>query len=332
MYNCERPIFIFGCPRSGTSLVSRLLNSHPRIGVPFESHLYAKFLPRMRRYGDLALEDNRRDLLRDMLSLLRGWAHKPDLEQCVASMHAPTLHGAVDSILHGWCVQHGKSRWGEKTPRHALYWREILSGFPDAQIVHMIRDGRDVAMSWKRARFGPKHLFVAAERWREYLVMMSAARRALPESQFLELRYEELVAAPDEVLGRLCGFLGEPFAPQMLSFHRDRTPYRTDERNVRNLARPLMRGNAEKWRRCMSQDEVLLVEAAAGPALARAGYEVSHPDPRVSPFKRRLYRLGHPFLRLVAMARNTQGQRDALRDFWALSKNRLGLQGSDHRS
>lgn len=323
MYNCERPIFIFGCPRSGTSLLSRMLNSHPHVGVPFESHLYAKFLPRVGRYGDLSLEDNRRDLLRDMSSVLRGWTIKPELEASLARMRSPTLHGAVDSILYGWCVRHGKSRWGEKTPRHAAYWREILGGFPDAQIVHLVRDGRDVAMSWKRARFGPKHLYVAAERWREFVAMMAAARRALPATQFFELRYEDLVAAPERQLGMLCEFLGEPFAPQMLSFHDDRTPYRTDERNLRNLTRPLMRGNIAKWRRSMSADEVLIAEAAAGPALVRAGYGLRNPDPRLSPVKRRLYRLTHPVLRLVAMAKNTQGQRDALRDIWALSKNRL---------
>lgn len=323
MYNCDRPIFIFGCPRSGTSLLSRILNSHPRIGVPFESHLYAKFLPRMRRYGELSVEANRRVLLRDMLSVLRGWPQRPDLEQSLARMRAPTLHGAVDSILYGWCAEHGKSRWGEKTPQHAWYWREILSGFPDAQIIHLIRDGRDVAASWKQARFGPKHLYVAAERWREFLVMMAAARRALPASQFFELRYEDLLAAPESSIGALCDYLREPPAPQMLSFYRDRTPYRTDERNLRNLSRPLMRNNVEKWRRSMSAKEVLLVEAAAGPQLARAGYGLSNADPRVSPLKRQLYRLVHPFLRVVAMAKNTQGQVDALRDFWALSKNRL---------
>jgi hypothetical protein len=323
MYNCERPILIFGCPRSGTSLLSRILNSHPRIGVPFESHLYAKFLPRVRRYGDLSVAANRRSLLRDMLSVLRGWEERPDLDHSLQRMRSPTLHGAVDSILYGWCVERGKSRWGEKTPRHATYWREILSGFPDAQIVHLIRDGRDVAVSWKRARFGPKHLYVAAERWRDFVAMMAAARRALPESQFFELRYEDLVANPEREIRALCGYLGEPYAPQMLSFHEDRTPYRTDERNLRNLRRPLIQSNVAKWRRNMLPKDVLIVEAAAAAALARAGYDLSNADPRVSPTKRRLYRLLHPFLRLVAMAKNTQGQRDALRDFWALSKNRL---------
>lgn len=323
MYNCERPIFVFGCPRSGTSLLSRILNSHPRIGVPFESHLYAKFLPRVRRYGDLSVEGNRRALLRDMLSVLRGWTFKPTLEASLESMKSPTLHGAVDGILYAWCVAHGKSRWGEKTPRHTTYWREILAGFPDAQIVHLIRDGRDVAASWKRARFGPKHLYIAAERWREFLAVMAAARRALPESQFFELRYEDLVENPARAVGALCAYLGEPFAPQMLSFYEDRTPYRTDERNVLNLTRPMLRSNVAKWRRSLAPKDVLIVEAAAHPELLRAGYGLRNADPRVSATKRQLYRLVHPFLRLAAMTRNTQGQRDALRDLWALSKNRL---------
>ena len=323
MYNCERPIFIFGCPRSGTSLLSRILNSHPRIGVPFESHLYVKFLPRVHRYGDLSVEANRRALLRDMLSVLRGWSPRPDLARALEGMRAPTLHGAVDTILTDWCAQQGKPRWGEKTPQHAFFWQDLLAGFPAAQVIHLVRDGRDVAASWKQARFGPKHLYVAAERWREYLRLMAKVRQALPAPQFFELKYEELVLSPEKTVGALCEYLGEPYAPEMLSFYRDRTPYRTDERNLKNLTRPLLQDNIEKWRRSMPAHDVLIVEAAAKAQLERAGYSVTNADPRVSSVKRGLYRLVHPLLRLVAMAKNTQGQADAVKDLWALSKNRL---------
>src|SRR5690606_25163547 len=97
------------------------------------------------------------------------------------------------------------------------------------------------------------------ERWRELVAMMAAARRALPESQFHELRYEDLVANPEREVRALCAYLGEPFAPQMLAFYEDRTPYRTDERNLRNLTRPLLTSNVAKWRRSMAPKDVLIV-------------------------------------------------------------------------
>jgi hypothetical protein len=239
-------------------------------------------------------------------------------------MRAPTLHGAVDGILHDWCAQQGKQRWGEKTPQHAFHWREISSGFPRAQFIHLMRDGRDVAASWKQARFGPKHLYVAGQRWREYLEVMAAIRKSLPASRFFELRYEDLMLAPERCIADLCDYLREPYAPEkMLSFYRDRTPYRTDERNLENLTRPLMQDNIEKWRRSMPAEDVLIVEAVAKTELERAGYEVTNADHRVSPLWGRFYRLAHPLRRVLAMARNTQGQLDALRELWALSKNRL---------
>ena len=324
MYNCERPIFIFGCPRSGTSLLSRILNSHPQIGIPFESHFYSKFLPRIGRYGNLRRESNRRLLLRDMLSLLHEWSPDPDLERALAGMREPSLHGAIDSIMSDWCAMHGKRRWGEKTPRHLFQWREIYSGFPRAQFVHLIRDGRDVALSWKKARFGPKHLYVAARRWRENLAEMSNAREAIPAAQFFELRYEDLLAAPEETARALCNYLGETFSIEMLSFYKDPTPYRTDARNNRNVRRPLIRDNVEKWRREMGTRDLHIVEAAAKDELEGAGYPVVNADARVGRLEGLGYRaVLHPLLRLGAMARNKRGHLEAMREFWALSKNRL---------
>lgn len=324
MFNCDRPVFVFGCPRSGTSLLSRILNAHPRIGIPFESHFYTKFARRIQRYGDLAVAANRRRLLRDMLDTLYGWSSKPELDRAFAGMKHASLHGAVDSIIHEWCLRHGKERWGEKTPFHARHWRDIASAFPEAQFVHLVRDARDVTASWKRAPFGPKHLYVAAQRWRDYLLTMAEARSALPASRFFELRYEELVRTPQATIRSLCEYLGEPYAPEMLSFHTDTTPYFTDERNLENLTRPLIRDNVCKWRTQMSPKDVAIVEAVAGDQLEAAAYPLTDAGARLDPFEAFCYRFVlHPALRLRSMAGNTKGQIDALRDLLTFSKSRV---------
>ncbi|MBN1237222.1 MAG: sulfotransferase [Gammaproteobacteria bacterium] len=324
MFNCDRPVFVFGCPRSGTSLLSRILNTHPRIGIPFESHFYTKFVPRLRRYGDLSVETNLRRLLADMLGTLHGWTSVPELEPTLAGVKHASLHGAVDGIVAAWCRHHGKPRWGEKTPYHARYWREISAAFPEAQFVHLIRDARDVAASWKRAPFGPKHLYVAARRWREFLLSMDEARGALGEARFYSLRYEDLIEAPERTIRDLCGFLGEDYAPEMLTYHRDSTPYFTDVRNLENLTRPLMRDNVYKWQKDMPKKDIMMIEAAAKDQLKAAGYPVTDDGARLNPAAGFFYTwILHPALRVKSMAANTKGQIEAIKDLRAFSRNRL---------
>jgi hypothetical protein len=239
-------------------------------------------------------------------------------------MKQPTLHGAVDGIMHAWCMQQRKERWGEKTPNHTHAWREVSSAFPEAQFVHLIRDARDVAASWLSAPFGPKHAYVAAKRWREYVLTMEEARRSLPASRFFEMRYERLIESPEVSLRQLCEYLREPYAPQMLHFNTDTTPYLTDERNTENLTRPLMRNNIYKWRRKMPKKEVVIIEAVAKTQLENAGYAVTNADAKVHPLTGFYYGfVVHPMLRARSMAANTKGQIEALKDLWAFSKSRL---------
>lgn len=111
---------MFGCGRSGTSLLSRILNHHPNIAVPFESHVFNTYFPLLRYYGDLENVRNRRRLVADILAsyYFRHWKPEPD-EQL----------------------------------------REL---YPNARVIHIVRDGRDVAVSLIGARFGPKTVFKAA--------------------------------------------------------------------------------------------------------------------------------------------------------------------------
>lgn len=324
MFNCDSPIFIFGSGRSGTSLLSRILNSHPRIGIPFESHLYEKFLLRLRYYGDLSVESNRRALLQDMVDLLYNWSPRASIDRSLAGMKENSLHGAIDSLIFDWCCQLGKKRWGEKTPNHGYYWEEILRGFPNAKFVHIIRDGRDVAISWKQARFGPKHYYVAAKRWRDYLITMAEARKSILTANFFELRYEDLIRSPETTLRALCAYLGEEYYPEMLSFHKDTTPYPTDKRNLRNLSQPLMRHNINKWVYNMTPKEVFIFEAIAKEQLEQNGYPVKNTSAHVEwPMAFCYEFMLHPILRMCSMAKNTKGQADALKQLWVFSRSRL---------
>jgi hypothetical protein len=305
-----RPLFIFGCGRSGTSLLSRMLDSHPAIGVPFESHLYNRILPRIRRSADLGDPSTRRRILSTILGteFVRQWSPRPSLETTLAAVRRPDFHGLVEALLGSWARSRGKARWGEKTPHHTLHWRSIVEGFPDLQILHVVRDGRDVALSFRSAPFGPKHVYQAAQHWMRNVDAAEAARAAVGDTAFLQVRYEDLLASPEGELRRICEFLGEPYDPAMLAFHRQDIAYPTDARNEGGLRRPVQRENREKWRTGLSARELRIFEALAGQQLDRYGYPRTVPRPTISAWEVTSCRiLKHPPRRLLAMLRNRKG-------------------------
>ena len=309
----DAPFFIFSCGRSGSSLLSRMLDQHPRLGVPFESHLFNTFYPLLKYYRDLNDRRNVERLVCDILStdVLHDWSPRPDAERILGCIHVGSFGGVMEGLLRAWLDINGKQRWGEKTPRHVFYWREILHFFPQAKFVHMIRDGRDVALSWMRARFGPKTVYPAARQWIRYLQEIDEIRHSKHNEVLLEIRYEDLLDDPEGTLRGLCRFLGEDYVPGMLDFHRNESPYRTDSTNLENLRRPLMTENQQKWRTQMSQGQRRVFEAVAAPMLRHYKYETSPQRPRLLPgeaFCRRS--LAGPFPKVIAMASNRKGHID----------------------
>lgn len=311
----QRPIFIFGCGRSGTSLLSRMLDTHPNIAVPYESHLYNRFYPLARHLGDLSDPRKQARLVSEILKTehIRDWTPRPSLPDTLAAVRRPNFHGIVEALLGTWARQRGKVRWGEKTPHHTLLWRTILPGFPDLQVIHLVRDGRDVALSFRAAPFGPKHIYHQARQWIEYLAAAEAAQAVLGDKAFAVVRYEDLVAEPERELRRLCDFLGETFSPAMLNYYQGNVVYPTDRRNVTNLRRPVLSDNIGKWRTRLTARELRIFEAIAGAHLARYGYRRALGRPRIGALEALSCRcLENPPRRALAMLSNRQGHRYAL--------------------
>lgn len=309
------PVFIIGAPRSGTSLISRIIDSHPEIGVPFESHIYPTLYGWRRWYGDLEKVVSRKRLVEDMLSIyaVQDWNEIPDKEEVLEKFERHTFHGAFEAVVGAWSSMQGKRRWGEKTPSNVVYWREILEGFPDAKFVHIVRDGRDVAMSWKRVRFGPRHFYSLAGKWTEYLDRVAELRSRVDGDQLFEIRYEDLLTQPEQTVRNLSKFLNIRFVPRMLSFYENVGSYPTDERNERNLSRPLMKDNMGKWRAGMSRRDLRRFETVAGAKLERFGYERAYPEASLSKGEiLRMRFLECPISRLHGLVTNVRGYSHAL--------------------
>ena len=246
---------------------------------------------------------------------MRLLAPLPRRSAALKAVREPTLGGVVDAILRSWARDQAKPRWGEKTPNNVRYWREILGWYPDAQVIHIVRDGRDVAASFHRATFGPKTPLHAAERWVDYLDQMEQMQATMAAEKFLLVSYEDLLAGPEEVLTRICSFLGQDYDATMLEFYKEKIeiPISDGSVNAQNLRKPVLRNNSGKWRNSLDDDDVRAFEAIAGETLTRYGYDLTLERPKLTTADRLYYRwVQNPPRRGLNMLRNRWAQRELL--------------------
>jgi hypothetical protein len=268
-----RPIFLVGCPRSGTTLLRDLLRSHPNLTFPPESH----FIPRFyRAYGEPCSGEEAWRLARRILNNPRismQWGIAPEQSDFAGCR---SFSEVTRRLFEIWAAQEGKARWGDKTPHYVRDIPLLLRLFPDAQVIHIVRDGRDVALSWLRARFEPCNLYVAARMWKEMVTKGRRDGASLPPETYLELRYETLLAEPEATMRNVCAFLNEPYCAAVLSLNRiPPEPWR-DIPGPKSpaFANGIVRDNGGRWRSGMSLGQKALFESVAGALLAELGYPV----------------------------------------------------------
>ena len=265
----ERPIFIVGCPRSGTTVLRDLLRSHPRLTFPREScGLHGLYYV----HGDPRNDREARLLASHFLGSngVREWGLRLRPEDVE---HGRSFAAVVAPAYEEWARGQGKPRWGDKTPQHVLGISLLARVFPDAQFVHILRDGRDVALSLAGKGWGQKSSYTAARYWRRCVEAGRADGRGLATDRYHELAYEDLLATPEAVLRELCTFLDEDFDPALLRPSRiprpATQPLQWDPRFDRDLD-PVSVG---RWRTEMSADAEIVFESVAGGLLRQLGYE-----------------------------------------------------------
>jgi hypothetical protein len=174
----------------------------------------------------------------------------------------------VRAVFAAYGAVYGKPRYADKTPHYVSHLPLLTERFAEARFVHVVRDGRDVALSLLEVPWGPDDLEGAAQHWRRRVLEGRAA--GLGYERYRELRYEALVADPERELRALAAWLELPYDPAMLDPARRpaAVPYREHHGRLALAPTPGLRD----WRREMSQADAARFEAVAGDALAELGY------------------------------------------------------------
>ncbi len=270
------PVFIVGCPRSGTSLLRDLLNSHPHIKIPGETTVLISFYE---AFGNELSEAARKEVR-------WLWTHTKQFGRLGIDLPdesirgEPSLSGIFGHAFQRFAERHGAARWGEKTPEYALGMPQLHRMWPGAKFIHVIRDGRDVALSLKNVSFvAPKDTYVIAQFWQDMIEACRQGAQGLPPESFMELQFEDLLACPKTKIQDVLAFLGEPYHDACLVPTRTFSAYDPEKRHDVTDKR-INRGNAHKWKDGMSRDDLAVFEGVAGEMLASLGYASAGAQPR----------------------------------------------------
>jgi hypothetical protein len=276
----DRPVFVIGCPRSGTTLLTLMLSSHSRLAIPPETRFLLPVFRRRRSFGDLRGKGNRRRLARTVVkkkgTKFRHLGLDPERVKKEIVEGPPTLGSALAAPYRLYAQDRGKARWGDKRPTYFRNVGLIRELFPDAQIVHLVRDPRDCVASLKRMRWWRQGVAGATATWVHSVDCARRAQRTLPPDSFFELRYEDLVADPQGQLEKLCSFLGEAFEETMLEPQTEaaRLPERQRSNWHRETQKEVGPRRIGAYAEVLTPEELALVEGATGSRMRRLGYDV----------------------------------------------------------
>jgi Sulfotransferase family len=289
--------FIVGVPRSGTTMLRLMLDAHPELAIPPETYFVTNLI-------EAADGGAGPEQLANVLVGHRRWG---DLGICEAALRSrltalgrPDGGDAIRVAFGLYAEGRGKPRWGDKTPAYLTNIAEIGAAVPEARFVHLIRDGRDVALSIlrmpeaDRPMRNPDTVGLVATRWSRRIGR--ARRQAAGLPHYLEVRYEELVADPESALRHVCEFVELDYLPELLDYHAD-AGERLDEMSRDLEARgdlppqgagnrtaphaltsqPPKRDRIGAWRQEMTAGQVAEFEAEGGEMLRELGYEPGAP-------------------------------------------------------
>jgi hypothetical protein len=272
-----------------------MLDAHPELAIPLETHFVPDLI-------DAAVDLPRGaspERLAEIVLSHRRWGDfyldADELRERLRGLEQSTSPGNVVRAFYSlYAERQGKPRWGDKTPGYTRYMLKIQEALPEARFVHLIRDGRDVALSALRQDWGPNSVAKAAIRWKDRIEKAREEARGL--DHYLEVHYEDLVLDTERTLRGICEFCELPWDPAVLRFY-ERAEKRLQEK-ARDLPPPPNRPHRSprpgalrllshalvkeppkadrvgQWRTEMSAADRVEYERVAGDLLTDLGYEV----------------------------------------------------------
>lgn len=275
----RQPLFIISSGRSGTTLMRSMLVAGGQVAIPGETQVLQSLPIKWKALQGLGWQDLCRLMIAEFDSHpnFKMWEINlaPTYEKVLClPENERSLARVVDEVFMAYAAEKFPEArlWGDQSPINTFFLPYVQHVFPKGRFIHMLRDGRDVISSMVE-RHGAGHLDEAIYRWTESIRRTDAFQKKVPADQYLEVRYEKLVQAPEETLQGICCFLKIDYQPQMLDYYKLPTTMEHKYKSFhKNLGKPVFASSVGKWRERLTPDQQQIVLQAITPTLQHLGY------------------------------------------------------------
>jgi len=277
------PVQIIGTQRSGSNLLRVMLNQLQGVFAPHPPHILKTFDPIVRFYGDLNDIDNYTELVSDICKFVEKnpvpWLNSrfdPDLILKYSSQR--TLLDAYLTIHEVNALANKAKFWFNKSMQNVYFIEYFEKNGFKPYYIHLIRDGRDVALSFKKTIVGEKHMYHLAKQWREDQELSNYYMEKFGSARAIRVKYEDLLHQPQREIQRICRFIGLEYSNNILKFYESQDSKITAESGEmwHNLSKPLMKNNFNKYKKELLPADIDLFEKVAGKLLIEYGYELEN--------------------------------------------------------
>lgn len=287
----KAPIFVIGSPRSGTTLIRLMLTCHHSIAIPPECGFAVWWYEKYKEwdgFSDSELLEFMQDLMQS--KKIETWQITEKSLLGFLRERKPSSYSQLVSSVYEWygLSQYGKNfkRWGDKNNWHLSHILTIKELFPTAYFMHIIRDGRDVACSYRELNARrihspyapnlPNGIEEIAEQWKSNVEIINESFEHIQWENVCELRFEDVVLNTEKTLYNLCHQLGENYDPSMLNYHRINRERKLEPTEFlkwkEKTLRPPEKSVVARYRRDLLTQEINIFERIAGDVLRRYNY------------------------------------------------------------
>jgi len=270
------PVFVAGLERSGTSLMYALLATHPGLAMTRRTNMWTYFYG---QYGDLSQPQNLENCLSMMMRYKRLVKLKPDpvrIRQDFQQSSDKSYARLFALLEEHYAERAGKPRWGDKSLNTERYAEPIFEAYPGARILHMIRDPRDrYASVLKRWKVRRGDVGAGTAMWLSSVSLGKENQRRYPD-QYKVVRYETLVAQPEEMLGEICDFIGEPYSPEMITMQGAKGFREQGSNSSYGQRKPgaISTSSIGRYRQVLSSRQIAFIQSVAKQEMQRFDYEL----------------------------------------------------------
>jgi hypothetical protein len=290
----EAPIlFIVSSGRSGSTLLRSILNATEEIFIPYESDFIARAYPHYHQKTTFSESDYRQiTKLFYEATEVSGWGMDANFIFSKLKQVAPQSFADINSVLYDAYLKAnelGHIPYGIKAPVLIASLDRIFETYPHAKLLHIVRDGRDVYLSYQQVhansevKFGPKSLIANVLYWVDGLRRVAEFKKQYPEIPTIELRYEDMLTQPDIALRQVCDFLGISYRSAIhedfYKLERNQKLVSSDHMNSfhSKVRSALDANNIRKYVNRMTRLQKFIYELLSAPYLEKYDYPVDYP-------------------------------------------------------